>query len=128
MFLRFDSVLSACCGFHHPIRHSRTQLKLVCWKNFLTYVRDKKTIGAYVVYPCIMCLLSFSFRRMETLPLDQETNFDYLLLAEGMILVPMLQSLALVNERSEYRTQFAARISRFPISSLRQLVVDILHR
>ena len=80
---------------------ARTQLKLVCWKNFLTYVRDKKTIGAYVVCPSLMCVLSFAFRRDETIPFDQEHNIDYILIAEGMILIPMLQSLALVNERSK---------------------------
>jgi hypothetical protein len=33
--------------------------------------------------------------------LDQQRNIDYILIAEGMILIPMLQSLALVNERSK---------------------------
>ena len=86
----------------------RTQLKLVCWKNCLTYVRDKKTIGAYIVYPCIMCILSFSFRRVDFLPLDQERNLDYILLALGMILVPMLQSLYLVTERKTGQRELMA--------------------
>ena len=59
--VRFYSVLNLAC----LAGQNTTQARVL--EELLTYVRDKKTIGAKA-YPSLMCVLSFAFRRDEEIP------------------------------------------------------------